>query len=675
MKTKTYNFRFYRGYANPDTRKSYIEAEAKVIKCLEEYINTNGGIFGNNIALCYSTGTNTEEDTIRFADKCRQDNNLIAAMTNVKAKKFHELVKDLPFIVPESKEHEEDYFDNPTAFNLTKYDELSKFKILSELISDTNINSHVCVINNEKESIENIDHLYEIIEKRCKEDGRQLSRIELPKGTEDPTSYFKEKISLQEDNTLWILSCVSHNIKLINILQNLYDSPSVIITNGTFINRTEKYPQKMISCGARLYDLGELDFDNFIQRVVPYANAATKSSLITSSVRFDCIKILHFASTIGTDQELNTTSDICEALLRNMHLIDGRNYVYEGLNRSVYFNDRRRNVLTDNYVVEFISEKKGALQTPYQYSYDKQSASIAKSSTIYVFIDMLRVSNIDESNGIFSAEFFLDMNCNADIGIDDLRFDNICIENDDLKISALFEKSVKENTLTMYHKRYMVSATFKFDVDLENYPLDKQLISIDMAPVYSEGKPMQFQPMPKSMQDLEFDCPGWKIISGRIGKKSGFWKMPIDRHFNMSFIEKYNISFGWVLERQVNDTLLKICVPLGILVLISYFPVVSSKESSDTMMSVLITSLLAAIALYFSLEKPVSDKMTLLDKIFIVSYVIIGMYLVGLILTIPFSDYFYNTLMKVWMVLCPMLICIFGIKMFKIFKRKSIELI
>lgn len=659
---------------NKERKEKFFPYVTKVVKAIGDYINDNGGIFGYPIKIILSTGWE-DGDTDKFAEECMNDNNLIAAIPSGKVKLFNDLVKDSPFLTMVSAAQDKKYLQNPNAFNLTRYDQYLKFKVITQLVADTKKNSKICFFRKETESLEDLTLLYDMIGKVCETSGRELKKIQLSDNEQDSLSYFSRQIEEEEGDILWVLACTRKNIEIIDVLHELYDDPKIIAVNGNFFEQTKKYPKNVILCNSSLLDLGELGFDNFIQRIVPDADPDIRSNLIFTSVRYDQLKILHYASKIGKQTVSDSREDLCKALFKNMTLINGQDYCYEGLDRVVYFNEKRKNVLTDVFVKEFISEEKRSILAPYQYKYDLENDIVIKSSTVYVYIDMLRVASIDDSDSVFSAEFYLDINSNSDISIDDIQFDNISIGADDLKTKELLKTVQDDNGSKIYRKRYSVSATFKFDVDLENYPLDKQLISIDLAPVYSEGKSFQFQPMPRSMQDLEFECSGWDIISGRIGKNSGVWKLPLNRKFNMSFVEKYNISFGWIVKRQINDTLLKICVPLGILIMISYFPVVSSKESSDSMMGVLITSLLAAIALYFSIDKPVSDKMTLMDKVFVLSYVVIGLYLVGLILTIPLSAFYYDLLMKIWMLACPALLLIVGLKMYRIFKRKSLELI
>ena len=111
---------------------------------------------------------------------------------------------------------------------------------------------------------------------------------------------------------------------------------------------------------------------------------------------------------------------------------------------------------------------------------------------------------------------------------------------------------------------------------------------------------------------------------------------------------------GWILRRKNTATLLKIGIPLFFLIFLVYYSTFIGYEDAHRSVSILTTTFLSAIALYFSVEKPEPKKMTIVDLIFVWFYLINGVTIVTHGLTSFFSPYVFDMAALVLKVAIPL---------------------
>ena len=137
------------------------------------------------------------------------------------------------------------------------------------------------------------------------------------------------------------------------------------------------------------------------------------------------------------------------------------------------------------------------------------------------------------------------------------------------------------------------------------------------------------QAVPEALLDEEFIVQGWnlkKAITGVMKRKETIYESAtLEKTLEVS----EEIRVGWTLSRTNSITLLKIGIPLfflGFLVYSSLF----NPFSGNASISVLTTTFLSAIALYFSTERPNPLRFTTIDTVFAFFYIMNG---VAIILT------------------------------------------
>ena len=82
----------------------------------------------------------------------------------------------------------------------------------------------------------------------------------------------------------------------------------------------------------------------------------------------------------------------------------------------------------------------------------------------------------------------------------------------------------------------------------------------------------------------------------------------------------YKFNATWVAERISVDYYTRVIIPLGFILLVTYFSVYLPHARFDSPMGIQVTALLSAIALYLALPKVDTDQATLSDKVFMVTY-------------------------------------------------------
>ena len=96
----------------------------------------------------------------------------------------------------------------------------------------------------------------------------------------------------------------------------------------------------------------------------------------------------------------------------------------------------------------------------------------------------------------------------------------------------------------------------------------------------------------------------------------------------------YKNSFVWVAKRSATDFYLRVVVPLIFIAAVAYFAVFIPSVHFESIVTIQVTALLSAVALYITTPKVDSDTSTLSDKIFLFNYMIFSLMIAIAILRI-----------------------------------------
>lgn len=86
----------------------------------------------------------------------------------------------------------------------------------------------------------------------------------------------------------------------------------------------------------------------------------------------------------------------------------------------------------------------------------------------------------------------------------------------------------------------------------------------------------------------------------------------------------YKTSFVWLMTRQTTDYYLRVVVPLGFILVIAYLSIFIPTTHFEAIVTIQVTALLSAVALYLSLPKLDADSATLSDRIFVFNYMLVS---------------------------------------------------
>ncbi|MDZ4841167.1 MAG: ABC transporter substrate-binding protein [Hyphomicrobium aestuarii] len=272
---------------------------------------------------------------------------------------------------------------------------------------------------------------------------------------------------------------------------------------------------------------------------------------------------------------------------------------------------------------------------PIQFTRSKTGA-LRQIATLYADVDLIRTYNIDDNDKTFFAEFYLSLRSTTAITTDDIEFVNAYLDP---------RTGGRQITVTNLHdggpsaaypagmRIYKVSGRFLFQPDLANFPFDSQTFQISIQPKRADA-PFLVQPPPFDLRDKTVDADGWDVRAQYVGYDSDF--VPIVDAFTLdpSVVPFYTSNFVWQMDRQTTDYYLRVVVPLAFILIVAYLSIFIPQIHFEAIVTIQVTALLSAVALYFSIPKVSSDTATISDRIFVFDYMLVCLMIVISILRV-----------------------------------------
>lgn len=256
-----------------------------------------------------------------------------------------------------------------------------------------------------------------------------------------------------------------------------------------------------------------------------------------------------------------------------------------------------------------------------------RDGTLRQIETLYTDIDLIQAHRVDENDKTFYAEFYLSMRNNDAASIDRVEFSNAYLETGSdggrqVTIETLHPGGASP-AFPPTMKIYKVSGRFLFDPKLRNYPFDTQIFSIDIQPKESE-KPFIVQPPPAELRDKLARSEGWEPKAQFVGYEEDFVPVVDAYTLQPSAVPFYKTSFAWEMRRQTTDYVLRVAVPLGFILFVAYLSIFIPRSNFEAIVTIQVTALLSAVALYLALPKLDSDVATLSDRAFVFAYMILS---------------------------------------------------
>ncbi|MGD9670438.1 MAG: ABC transporter substrate-binding protein [Hyphomicrobiaceae bacterium] len=255
-----------------------------------------------------------------------------------------------------------------------------------------------------------------------------------------------------------------------------------------------------------------------------------------------------------------------------------------------------------------------------------RDGSLRQTQTLYLDIDMIKAHRIDENEQSFFAEFYLSLRADNGGSLDHIEFANAYID----PVSSRRQLTIEtihgggaSNAYPATMKIYKVSGRFLFSPQLENYPLDTQLFSIELQPKSGDA-PFIVQPPPLELRDHNMITDGWDPVAQYVGTDEDF--VPVVDAFTHtpSVVPFYKASFSWLMKRQTTDYILRVVVPLGFILIVAYLSIFIPRSNFEAIVTIQVTALLSAVALYLALPALESDSATLSDRMFVFVYMMVA---------------------------------------------------
>ena len=385
----------------------------------------------------------------------------------------------------------------------------------------------------------------------------------------------------------------------------------VITTFGSLQNRFEKLPFDLIQLVGN-HDIPSVAIEDLMSKV--YGENITpdqKTLLLDSTFRlevpllaFECLKKLYS----NTDDISSINNDqIDDKIIDTFRSFNGRSDIFVGKRIQYAFDENNSNTTRENYAFTFPNSLQTEKFKIPKVFYPKQFCTVndklVEFDTVYSYIDVLRVTNINIQDKTWTSEFYLDVVSKSENPLDDIIFNNLSSNNDKFSSKIIWERKDKNDYKTV---RYYIVANFDFLAIADNYPFDCQSLYISKS--LKDSTKQMLQPIPLELVDNEFDINEWIIENSFSGikYKKNFLYQDTDLKKAVNVTKENRL--GWIIRRKNTATLLKIGIPMFFLIFLVYYSVFLGFEKSSESIGILTTTFLSAIALYFSVEKPEPKK-------------------------------------------------------------------
>lgn len=265
----------------------------------------------------------------------------------------------------------------------------------------------------------------------------------------------------------------------------------------------------------------------------------------------------------------------------------------------------------------------------------------------YSYVDLLRVENIDVSEGVWVGLFELEINSVFENPISYLRFNNKSTINDLWDVTEIRNQFVGNR----YQVKYRITGAFDFEPEIVDFPFDNQKLQIEISLEQSAPNSI-LQPPIQELVDQDFELKGWKFISAETGvlRSKNFDRLGSNLQTSVSIQEKNIVQ--WTIQRQNIIPALRSFVPLFVLIFLSWYSSFYNVDDAKSAVSLNTTVFLAGVALYFSAEKPKGAKFTFIDRLFIYFYAAIGTFILSEF-TVLLGEKWYNLAHLIWSVAIP----------------------
>jgi len=602
----------------------------KASEVIETEINEDGGIGGKQMTITSERVVKGEEGIKKVLNSVRNTPDILFTHGHVMAGSNQKFVDGLDldshflFTTMGGELH-------PNKFNISRVKQVTKSTAIARLLENVNTAARVIFIH----------------------DGKRIADYE-----NDFTSNHKGEVKSINFSDYQAAPEIEKH--LMPILAEIGNEDIIILDVGlrvfkdifNHLNETGKHPLVLKMFGSiegRFQKIGfplieftgdvffpYLDFENLIKQTNISLDDTQKALVTDASWRLELPLLVAYAAR-QAGLVFSTKEQFIEDMRSALNSIDGERDIFIG-NRIAYAFEDNTNLLKTNYLYQFPQ----SLQTPLSYPkifYPKQffpEGEATEEVTVnYLYIDILRVNNINIGEGTWGCDFYMDIVSPHENPLEIINFNNLSSINPKFQVKPIWKENVDEEEAKS--SRFYIMANFDFVPLADNYPFDWQHIYISYS-VSDKNKFGIIQPIPEALLDREFKIDGWKLkesTTGVLRKKEVSYK-------GTMLVKKVEVReearVGWTLGRTNSVTMMKIGIPLSFLLFLNYFSLFREFGDIGGSIGFLTTAFLSGIALYFSTERPQPLRMTTVDLIFLWYYVLTGVTIIVTSVTSLFGE-------------------------------------
>ncbi|MEO0672867.1 MAG: ABC transporter substrate-binding protein [Pseudomonadota bacterium] len=255
--------------------------------------------------------------------------------------------------------------------------------------------------------------------------------------------------------------------------------------------------------------------------------------------------------------------------------------------------------------------------------FQRVAGRLQPTTTLFTSIDLIRLSQISTNEQSFDAEFYLTLRSENDaLNVDDIEFTN-AVRSPTTKGKLLSIREIHSgkgsSDFPSGVRLYRVSGRFLFEPELRRYPFDTQRFSVSFQAASTE-KAFLVQPSADPAGRARGASDGWRIVDAYVGSDQDIIPTIGTSLSEQRIVPFYRFNVTWVASRIAVDYYTRVIIPLGFILLITYFSVFLPHTRFESAMGIQVTALLSAIALYLALPKIDTDQATLSDRIFTMTY-------------------------------------------------------
>jgi ABC-type branched-subunit amino acid transport system substrate-binding protein len=265
-----------------------------------------------------------------------------------------------------------------------------------------------------------------------------------------------------------------------------------------------------------------------------------------------------------------------------------------------------------------------------------KNGNLRQVETLYADVDLIRIYNVDDNDKTFFAEFYLSMRASRNATVEQIDFVNAYLDprtnGRQLAINPLHNGGPSDAYPTGM-RIYKISGKFLFEPNLKDFPFDSQRFAISIQPKLADA-PFVVQPPPLALRDKAVNTDGWDVRSQYVGYDGDF--VPIIDAFTHepSIVPFYTANYVWQMDRQTTDYFLRVVVPLLFILIVAYVSIFIPQSHFEAIVTIQVTALLSAVALYLSIPKLSTDTASLSDRIFVFDYMMVSAMIVISILRV-----------------------------------------